>query len=272
MRFQQAAHACFVVSMILSVASDAEMRLFRKSGAHSFLPQNSLSEEDDVTSGSGISRVYFDAITVAAEKYYGHVALKNGERFVVQRDWNDSTVNAYSARSGKHVEVSVFGGLARRPEMTPESFALVLCHEISHVYGGEPYANKINRISAEGQADYQSPRECFLAVLPVLNFSGLPESDSAATLVRDMCSKTQGDKNSYCHAVLWGGVGVAKIIASMKGESVPRYDTPDATVVSTTILRYPATSQCRLDTIRAGFFTQERPRCWYVNENYRPSH
>jgi hypothetical protein len=173
-------------------------------------------------------------------------------------------VNAFSARNGNTVEVSIFGGLARRPEMSPEGFALVLCHEINHAFGGEPYSDSLLRISAEGQADYKAPQECFRALFPALGFHAFRAADPMLGLVAALCLESPRSERTLCNAALMGGVSVARLSAVLRQEPEPRYDTPDKTVVTQTIVRYPKSTQCRLDSMKAGFFSEKRPTCWYA--------
>jgi hypothetical protein len=55
----------------------------------------------------------------------------------------------------------VYGGLARHGEITPDGFALVLCHEIGHHLGGVPrYSGANGWASNEGQSDYFAATKC----------------------------------------------------------------------------------------------------------------
>ena len=82
-------------------------------------------------------------------------------------------VNANCMRNNGVVTVNMYGGLARRPEVTPEGFALVLCHELGHAYGGTPYIFQQAQIAAEGQADYYGEQTCLKALLPHVDWSRL---------------------------------------------------------------------------------------------------
>jgi hypothetical protein len=221
-------------------------------------------KNDALSQLQGMSKAQFESITLAAERHYDKVASAAGERFVLIRNWNDDTVNAFCARNGNTVEVSVFGGLARQPEISPEGFALILCHEINHAFGGEPYIDVENRISAEGQADFKAPQECFRAIFPALGFYAFRMTDSILGLVAALCLEVPRSERTLCHAALMGGVSVARLSAKIRKEPEPRYDTPDQTVVPETLLRYPKSTQCRLDSLRAGFFRENRPTCWYA--------
>ncbi len=235
-----------------------------------FLPENNLWQEDVVSISQGITKAQFHSITIAAERYFGEMATEAGETFVLNRDWNDGTVNALSFRVGSSVEISVFGGIARRPEISPEGFAIILCHEISHAYGGEPYREEDNRISAEGQADYKSSQGCFRRLLPALAFPGFRAYDPQVGKVAALCLDKPHRDRHLCHAALMGSLSVARLSAAVRGEPEPRFETPDRAVVPQTLLRYPKTTQCRLDSMKAGHFDEPRPACWYTqNASFR---
>jgi hypothetical protein len=67
-------------------------------------------------------------------------------------DWADNDVNAYAwvENNGRHV--SLKGGLVRHRALELEGLAIILAHELSHHYGGDPTFPE--GLSCEGQADY----------------------------------------------------------------------------------------------------------------------
>jgi len=72
---------------------------------------------------------------------------------VIDKHWEDGTVNAYASENGNNDVISMFGGLARHPAITPDAFYLVACHEIGHHLGGAPKKGNTQWASNEGQAD-----------------------------------------------------------------------------------------------------------------------
>ena len=124
--------------------------------ANSFFPENDLWKEDDLYKrNANVTEEMFNKIIDVADSIYQPIAKQNNERLTINRRWTDATVNANASRFFGQVTVNMFGGLARRDEITPEGFALVLCHELGHAYGGTPYINTWNQMSAEGQADFR---------------------------------------------------------------------------------------------------------------------
>jgi hypothetical protein len=108
----------------------------------------------------GISQKTFDAVIDAALKIYTPIFASKGATFVVARLWDDETVNAYAEQNGTEWKVSMFGGLARHPETTPDGFAEVICHEIGHHLGGAPKYSGMDWAAVEGQADYFATLKC----------------------------------------------------------------------------------------------------------------
>jgi hypothetical protein len=196
------------------------------------------------------------------------MAEANDETLNVNRKWDDSTVNASCGRFWGSVTVNMYGGLARREEVTPEGFALVLCHELGHAYGGAPLISTWNNMSAEGQSDWYGAKECLRKVLP-----NLEENDQSyanvTPYVEEKCAGiAEVDSVDYkvCLRSMSAGVSLGKLLATLKKVDVPQFDTPDLTIAEETMLSYPKTIQCRFDSYIAGALNLDRPACWYKAE------
>jgi hypothetical protein len=228
-----------------------------ESEAQSFMPENDLHLEDHwMESSSNVTEEMFNRIIDTGKELYQPLADENDESLTINNKWSDSTVNANCSRFFGSVTINMFGGLARRPEVSPEAFALVLCHELGHAYGGKPYIRKSSKMSAEGQADYYGANDCLKKVIDVLE-EEFPEFEPSE-FAEDKCG---GDV--VCLRGLNAGQGLGDLLASMKKESPPDYSTPDTLVVKKTQLSYPKTVQCRLDTYLAGAMDWDRPTCWF---------
>lgn len=248
--------------------------------AQSFMPDNDLHLDDGLFSGT-VSREIFDNTIAKLTNIYAPIAEKFGKKIVIQGDWDDSTVNAYAYQSGNVMYVEMFGGLARRPEITPDGFALVICHEIGHHLAGYPmYSSYGSRWAAiEGQSDYYSTNVCYKK----LNRIQFPK-DPVPKFAMDKCTMFDDDDDyNACVNSVIASKSIADLLASFSGKKVS-YTTPDKTVVSTTQEAHPR-AQCRLDTYVAGSLcgkvwddsvipTQKnqhlvncdnRPKCWFKN-------
>lgn len=233
-----------------------------------FAADNNFDQYDSLTSVGGITKAQFEAVIAAAHSVYDQKAKLGHEELKINDNWDDKTVNANCMRSDGVVEINMYGGLARRVEVGVEGFALVLCHELSHAYGGIPYIQTVSKMSAEGQADYAGAKDCLKAVLPVLEsfeVEILPQL-SPGEYAAQYCGAIYDDTDagySVCVRQYAAAQSLGNLLATLNGESVPNFETPDPTVVKKTLTSYPATTQCRLDTYNNGIQGKARPKCWF---------
>lgn len=231
-----------------------------------FMPENNLWQEDciECLNATGITEIQFNAIIAAGKKAYASNAKANGEQLIINAKWTDSTVNADCSRYNGIVEVNMYGGLARRKEITPEGFALVLGHELNHAYGGTPFYSGTDHMSAEGQADYMSTKDAFAKIAAFV--ADLQKTIPVDNFIKNTCTKAYGVEanNKYrdCLHALSGGQSLANLLAVLNDETA-NYSTPDKTVVKKTLESYPKTTQCRMDTYLAGELLSPRPKCWF---------
>jgi len=233
---------------------------------HSSLPENDLWMEDYFEKSGGGEEM-FNKIIDASLVVYKPIAEEFGDsKLTIKRKWSSSTVNASASRLFGRVTINMYGGLFRRPEATLEGFALVLCHELSHAYGGRPYISAWRKLSAEGQADYAGAKECMHKVMDVLKLEGYETEPSEFMASTCAASFEEEGRQKLCERSLVGGLSLGTLLATIKEEQLPDYETPDPTVVDETMLSYPDTVQCRLDTYLSGTLLLERPVCWFKKE------
>ena len=60
-----------------------------------------------------------------------------------------------------------------------------------------------------------------------------------------------------------GGQSVSNLFSALTVEPASNYETPDQTIATETMLSYPKTVQCRLDTYLQGTLQSKRPACWF---------
>jgi hypothetical protein len=237
--------------------------------AFSDLPENDLWQYDDVNFLSQITEADFNDAIKEVYELYAPIAKDLGFTLKIDGDWNDSTVNAYTQRNRKEWYIAMFGGLARRPEMTIDGFKLVICHELGHQMGGYPSSGWA---SYEGQADYIATHVCGRKL-----FS---KSENAEIKVSRYCDGFPEKADQVvCSRLLDAGQSLANLLASLRDRPYPQYNTPDTVVVRRTQSAHP-NAQCRLDTYKAGAVCikpwddkviprdstavcSNRPRCWY---------
>lgn len=238
----------------------------RNNGGKWAFPPNNLHLQDGVIRGSSMTEEQFNKIIDDVIKIWTPIAQAKGVNLVVEKRWKDATVNAYANQSGKTWMVSMFGGLARRPEVTEDGFALVVCHELGHHFGGYSFYGAKDWASAEGESDYFATNVCAKYIWGMqvqrnrafAHVRGVPASVEAA------CKKVWGANENtvgWCIRTAAGGFSLANLLGTLGGTGTPNFDTPDQTVVSKTNVNHPE-AQCRLDTYFAGALCNKK---WDLN-------
>lgn len=251
---------------ILMALGSISVSAYVSGGVHYSLPPNDLWKQDrlnNIFAENVAEETMFNKIVDAGYEIYKPMADQWKEKLVINKKWTNSTVNADTSRFFGKVTINMYGGLARRKEINPEGFALVLCHELGHAYGGIPYIQKYNKMSAEGQADYYGAKECVRAIVAKLQLDGYQQTPTG--FMEKSCAETTSNQGDYdlCLRGLTAGQALGKLLAVISKEKSPDYETPDKTVVNETILSYPNTVQCRLDTYFSGVTGKNRPLCWF---------
>lgn len=226
-------------------------------GKRGFLPENKLKISVK-SKNTGITEEQFNSVIDKAETIYSPIVSNYGGKLVVERKWTDPTVNAYAQQSGTTWKVSMFGGLARHATITPDGFALVVCHEIGHHIGGAPRKNSAwasSWASNEGQSDYFATLKCLRKIWISDNTPKRIRKMNVPAALSAACTEQHGKTGvDYALCVRGGMAGhsVARLFQVLRNSNVePKFDTPDTKVVAKTDDNHPAT-QCRLDTYFQG--------------------
>ncbi len=183
-----------------------------------------------------------------------------------QSSWFNNTINAQALRFDESKLIIVYGGLVREPTTTPDSLALMICHEVGHHQGGKPYFpdgdGKDTWASAEGAADYYSIRGCFTRIASMMKTPTARLSERDEALLEQTCANST--KPTVCRRALQSGALMARLQWNVfsNNQPVPALDAEETNLPPATLLGYPS-PQCRLDTFRASALLQERPACWY---------
>lgn len=211
----------------------------------SFMPENDLYLEDGRVEG-GITEAQFNAVIDRVESFYKPIVKGHGANLTIERKWSDSTVNAYAEqKTPTEWNVAMFGGLARRPEVTEDGFAMVVCHELGHHLAGYPYVE--DWAADEGQSDMYATGACAFKV-----FAASRELAEAARADIPDNLKAKCDANhpegtrDLCYRSIVAGKSLADLLGALGGTPA-NYDTPDTSVVTKTKHEHPK-AQCRLDT------------------------
>lgn len=213
-----------------------------------FLPPNDMKIPVGDVNARGIDEAAFNRVLDRVEAYYKPVIAAKGAALVVNRLWENPTVNASAQQTGKTWAINMYGGLARHKAVTPDGFALVACHEIGHHIGGYPKIADWNKWATnEGGSDYFATLKCLRRVLPPA------AAESVDPLAKAACASawSQAADRRLCESGVMAGVSVSSLLAELGGAKQPSLATPDPSVVERTNDRHPA-AQCRLDTYLAG--------------------
>lgn len=223
------------------------------------LPPNNLHLED-TGQAANITKEQFEAIIDGVMKVWMPIAQTKGVELSVNKRWDDQTVNASAQQSGKKWVVNMYGGLARRPEVTPDGFALVVCHELGHHFGGYAFYDGGNAWAAnEGQSDYFATQACARMIwgkdaqgnARVHNRIGRTELPPIVHARCDQAWKGNAKAIAWCERTSAAGHSLANLLAALGKKPTPQFDSPDKSVVTKTNNAHPQ-AQCRLDTYFAG--------------------
>ncbi len=220
-----------------------------KQHTHEFAPENNLKIPVSMNL-SGITEEDFTAALDKVEKVYSPIFANHDANFVIERFWDNDTVNAYAWQDGDKWVISMYGGLARHKEVTVDGFTLVACHEVGHHLGGHP---KSGWASNEGESDYYGTLKCLHRIWA--------DEDSVAVVAKmkideiaDKACDSQWSNAmdaAVCKRSAMAGKGLARLLAVLGSETMPEFDTPDKSKTDSTIDYHPP-AQCRLDTYFAG--------------------
>ncbi|MBI4422617.1 MAG: hypothetical protein HY554_02755 [Elusimicrobia bacterium] len=276
----QAVAAAAVIVALLAAASQPRPQVL----CEGFLPPNTLSIPVGDVNARGIEKDVFNAVLDRVEAVYAPIVAAQGGKLIVNRMWENGTVNASANQDGNDWHINMYGGLARHAAVTADGFALVACHELGHHIGGHP--KMWGWATNEGGADYYSTLKCLRLVFPADK-----QPSSADPVAAAACAKTwpEGVERNLCLSGAMAGHSIASLFQALSPQpKAPAFGTPDPNVVTRTNNAHPK-GQCRLDTYfqaalcvkpvteqvsntdeKAGACTQAggfavgtRPLCWY---------
>ncbi|SMF30079.1 hypothetical protein [Pseudobacteriovorax antillogorgiicola] len=228
----------------------AALFLIAGSAHATILPPNTLHLEDTVLQSNVTEEQFNEAIDKAEAYYKPLIQDAFGASLRINRRWSDSTVNASASQFFGSWNVNMYGGLARRPEVTIDGFALVLCHELGHHLGGYPYSS--SWAANEGQSDYFSTISCARELWRDEVDINASFRASVDPLPKALCDKVwvlEVDQD-LCYRSMMGGKALADLLSALRNQTVS-FETPSKSKVSRTDNSHPA-GQCRLDTYMAG--------------------
>jgi len=155
--------------------------------------------------------------------------------------WQSPFFGAGVSFYDQNYRLMVLGGMSRMKEMTLDAYAAVICHEFSHLLGGEPRQTIENAewASSEGQADFFAASVC----LPrYFKFKKIP--------INEISKKIEKAGYEFTNLAMQ---------VESKKTSIARHTIFNKKVNETLINRYP-TLQCRYEQFRN---PSMRASCWF---------
>jgi hypothetical protein len=223
------------------------------------LPPNDLHLEDSIFgfAEGGLTQVQFDGVIDHILSKYEPIAQRKGATITVNRLWDDPTVNAGALREGTSWQVWMFGGLARRPEVTPDAFAIVMCHELGHLVAGFPHYFMTD-MAVEGQSDYFATMSCVDLIWGEQLEENAKFRKDVKPEVKAECDAAfkEVDEQNLCYRTVTGSLALGDLMAYLQSqrdgvEVAVNMAQHDPSEVEATFEGHPK-AQCRLDTYIAG--------------------
>jgi hypothetical protein len=180
------------------------------------------------------------------------------------------------ANGDRKAYIVILLGKAFLKKTDAAGFSIIAAHEIGHVVGhpgGGQYSQIIERtLTVEGEADYQAglilrraynkdPKEFRRQLFKGLTIAASPLKMARASLKNEKRLDPEGQET------------LAKLLVSMAasldaGQKDIRFSSCDKILVTSTLEGYPS-PQARIDTFRAGFLGDSRPRSWARLEDFK---
>lgn len=213
------------------------------------LPRNNLHLQDRLELAQDIDEAQFNKIINDIVVKYVPLAQAHGATLKSNNLWTNPTVNASANQSGSQWFINMYGGLARRAEVTPDGFAMVVCHELGHHFGGYSFYGDMEWAAAEGQSDYFATQSCARVAWGDKKAENAAYRTDVNPVVKAKCDAVwkKADEQNLCYRVSKAGESLAALLAALGRSPVPKFETPDTRQVSKTSVAHPQ-AQCRLDT------------------------
>lgn len=220
-------------------------------------PPNNMHLFDRRKSTANITEQQFNQIVDDVVRLWQPIAQAKGVNLVAEKLWDDSTVNASAFQSGRNWYISMYGGLARRPEITPDGFALVVCHELGHHFAGYAFSSGWAWASNEGQSDYFATQTCARYLWgrdQQTNAAWRFRENNLSQVAEQKCLAAWPNNTNaqgWCFRAAAASLSTSTLLSVLGSSPAPTFETPDTRVVSRMNSGHPA-AQCRLDTYFAG--------------------
>lgn len=222
-----------------------------------FVPEDQIDYAKLTKGNAQITQAEFDLRIKALQDVYTPIVSHHRGRLSLKGLWTNDRIVARATQMFGSWKVEFSGGLARRPELTPDGMTLIICHEIGHHLGGFPFAGGSPLggywAAVEGQSDYYSTQVCARKMWSQETEINASFAGSVKPFARAQCDLTfqSVEDRNLCYRTTVASESVILTMATLMNKPVPTFETPDATVRTATIEGHPAV-QCRMDTLFQG--------------------
>lgn len=209
-----------------------------------------------MNSFAGITKGKAESIIEKVKSIYVPYALSKGNRKLeIKLKWNVKEFGGQAGTRRGIKVVQIAGGTAEHSVMNADSFALIVCHEVGHHYGGLPLKYNLERgitdVTAEGVSDYFAISKCLRKVFASDNNVAIARTLNAPEIVVRRCSQTwrTEEEIALCMRTAMAGLVAVRATEANKGIGPTAFfNTPsNDRVVESNIIKHPKL-QCRLDT------------------------
>jgi hypothetical protein len=241
----------------------------------------------------------YHAILDRGTALFGPFIAGSGNILSLERNWRDSSITSFVTNERPPVfRIVIPGGAFRVYGMTNDGLAFTFCHELGHVFGGEPKRSAGYWPSIEGQANYAASNLCLRRLFAGDDNVAIVARLRVPARVRTLCEAAYADAGeaALCQRSALAGAVFAEWYRQLKLHSreyrqvfpAVNFSRPDPTQVRETHTAY-SSPQCIFDTALAGALcprgqrwdlsstalnqelscegrdalSAQRPRCWY---------
>lgn len=244
---------------------------------------------------ASIDRADYFKLTSALEGTYAEQIRSLGGHLKFTLKEMKASPNAFAAKRADGTwEVTVIESLLTLEEQTKSTLGIILCHELGHFLGGEPYVVGIQltpavrsrapkKMSCEGQADYFATSECIKTLARKLPDLFSDNKGLLNPLMAQECDQNfenKEDKNRCRETVIASHQTVLVYQKMLREMNVPesffgRTNNDQSDRVLNSVGEYPSLD-CRYETfingtLCSGLSENEchdakwaRPACWFI--------
>jgi hypothetical protein len=185
-----------------------------------------------------------EEILETARKVYAPVSLKEFNKPLIIKIAENDSISGSADHGHDSLIVEINTGVLKAPRLNPDALRMLVCHELGHLFGGDPKKDAPyewegptgpdgrSLLSAEGQADFFAGLECFRKL----------------TVKKVSSSRIAKAGLDFLNLVKVFPIAI---------------NTQDLSVTPKLIRNFYPSRQCRLDTIVLAARGESRPDCWY---------